>query len=643
MIRILFVLIAALLTWTEAIAQAPPRMSMSDTVLINMDRATDVKYVHLDLSITPDTEYVAGSALIRAQIVEPTNRMVLSIRPQLKIDSVKNEAGDTLRYDRISDKVLIQLPRPFQPGEMTGVRVFYHGFSTEPDRHGFIHTTQDGTPGTPTIVWTASEPYGAKNWWPVKDNPSDKIDSVDLWFTCRTPNMVASNGLLVEVVPSGDTGRTYKWKHRYPIAHYLVAFSCTQYDTLTTYWKYSDKDSLMIQNFVYPGQVEHWRSALNIMPSILTTFTDWFGPYPFLKEKYGHAQWRGGGMENQTISFVNNTDTSILAHEAAHQWWGDAITCMIWNDLWVNEGFATYFTSRYFGVLKGDRWHNEDMARLERSITSEPGGSVFIPEDSLADTRRVFSGRLTYEKGAWVLHMLRHHIGDSLFRIGIKSFMTGPLRYSNAGTPHIIAHFNQVTGRDLQQFFDQWVFQEGFPIYQMNVQIAPLFNEWRTMITLDQTPSTGSTFFRMPVHVRIEGDGWDSLMVLDHTQHNQNWDFMFAREPKRVVFDPFNYILDGRVEQYLNVEESAKEVSVLLQPNPARDLLRVTLGEDLHIISYEIIDVRGHVITRDSAMKRDANAVIPVRGLPAGAYSLRLRVGNDLGTTFERVERFLVE
>jgi aminopeptidase N len=457
--------------------------------------------------------------------------------------------------------------------------------------------------------------------------------------------------LLKEVTPVINGKHTFKWESRYPIAHYLVAFVCSTFDTFTTYWKYSATDSLAIQNFVYPGQVESWRNGLKMLPDILDAYQEWFGPYPFLKEKYGHAQWRGGGMENQTISFVNSFDTGLIAHEAAHQWWGDAITCATWNEIWLNEGFATYYTSRYVGRSRGEQAYRVDMAQKERFITvvpagEKPAGSVFVYDSSLADVGRVFSGRSTYDKGAWVLHMLNYVLGDSTFDATMKSWMMGPKRYGTATTPEFVKFVEAQTGRSLQQFFTQWVFAEGYPQYQFSPQTSPYFGgQWRSVIYLDQTPSKTPVFYAMPVQVRVEGDGWDSLIVLNNTQSGQFWDMIFDKEPKRWIFDPFNNILDGRVDQYLTVASSSSEGIFLLQPNPVKrgEPLRMTLSQGYSLRGFEVIDTRGVSMLRDNTMRSDSAISLPVEMLAAGAYSIRVSVMDDHGEAIERVEKFIVE
>ena len=620
---------------------------MADTMLVNPDLTYDLTYIHMDIQVRPDTEYVAGSVLFRGTAIHSPyiDRIQLTLRPQILFDSAKTENGDTLAFTRDGERIFVSLERPMQPGENFGVRVFYHGFSTEPDRIGLIHTTQNPDGTGPFIIWTRSEPYGAKNWWPVRDNPAEKIDSADLWFTCDTKYKVASNGLLTDVTPAGDGKHTFKWKSRYPIAHYLIAFACSEYDTFTTHWKYSETDSLPIQNFVYPGQAEQWRTGLSNVPDMLTTFTDWFGEYPFIKEKYGHTQWRGGGMEYQTNSFVNWYDTELIAHELIHQWWGDAITCATWSDIWINEGVTTYYTSRYMGKVNGGDFHRVDMARKERFITEVPNGSVYVPNDSLADKSRVFSARTTYDKGAWVMHMLRYVLGDSTFDATMKAMMNSPFRYQSINSMQFVTFVETQTGRDLKKFFGQWLMAEGYPQYQFSPQSSPLFGRWRTMIYLDQVPSGTPVFYEMPVQVRVEGDGWDTLLLLNNTQFQQSWDMMFEREPKRFVFDPFNDLLDGRVDQYLTVTDQSGDGVVRLQPNPVQrgGSLKLSMMFGYSMTGYEVYDPRGAVVLRDTGVTNVDATEIPVQSLPSGAYSIRVHLTSDHGEATERLEKFIVE
>lgn len=622
--------------------QRPLEINPADTV-VNKDDGYRVTYVKLDLEVTPDTEYVAGSALLRCiSRQNTTNSIMVSLRAQLSVDSIVDANGDSLMFARNGDHMLISLKTAKPAGSAFDVKIFYHGFSTIPHRHGFIHTEQ--VPGGPNIVWTQSEPYGAKNWWPCKDNPAEKIDSVDMWITCDTAYEVASIGLLQSVDKRTDTSHTWKWKHRYPIAHYLLAFACTDYARYSDYWKYSPTDSLEIQYFVFPSSLEKWKEAYEVVPDILQAFTEWFGPYPFLNEKYGHAQWRGGGMENQTMTFIQGHDTAIIAHEAAHQWWGNAITCKTWNDIWINEGFATFSDRLYLGRIHGQPLMERIYAQSEQRITAEPGGSVYVPDSMLADAGRVFSGRLSYEKGSWVLRMLRYKLGDTLFFGALRSLITGPRRYTSITTLDLVQHLDQYTKQDVSAFLRPWLLMEGFPQYQVYPQSAFVFGSWKSTLLIEQTGSKDPVFYAMPVEIRIEGDDWDTTMKLNHSYSGQSWQFNFAKEPKRWIFDPNNQILDGRVEQVLSVKQEplAHNTIAALQPNPVsrQGELRIVVDPQHTLIGYEIYNLSGVLAVRDTSAGSDR---ISIGDLAAGAYTIRLYLNSPEGTLVERSLKFIVE
>lgn len=613
----------------ETHAQMPGMRRPLDTMVVNGDSRYDVTYVKLDLQIGPDTEYVAGSALIRSIATGQnfTDVIVLSLRPQLGVDSILDQNGDTLQFLRDADRLVVFLRTRALTGSLFDVTIFYRGYSTEPDRNGIIHTTQYADGSGDPIIWSHSEPYGAKAWWPCKDNPNDKIDSVDLWFTCDTTYKVASNGLLMNVTPMPEGKHRFEWKHRYPIAHYLVAFTCTRYSVFSQWWKYSATDSLEILNYVYPDKVEEWKRALAVVPDILSTFTEWFGEYPFLKERYGHAQWRGGGMENQTMTFLTSYDTAVIAHEAAHQWFGNAITMDRWNDLWLNEGFASYWDKQYMAKLFGPSRLDQLFANSEQFITSDVGGSVVVPDSLLPDVRRLFNPRLTYEKGSWILHMLRYKIGDSLFMQGIRSYINGPLRYGTANTLMFVQTMEQVAKQPLGDWLGPWLFMEGYPTYQFYPQTIGVFGIYRSVLRLEQTPSKSPVFYPMPIQLKVEGDGWDSIITVNHTFSGQTWQFDFQKEPRRWIFDPFNRILDGKVDQVLSVRPAPADSLAAIFPNPVQkgEAVTLQLGKGVVLRGAELFDIAGKLVWQEME-SADTLATIPTDGMASGHYTVKLYV-----------------
>ena len=242
--------------------------------------------------------------------------------------------------------------------------VYYHGTPGSSGFGSFAFSSQGGNPA----IWTLSEPYGAKDWWPAKDTPADKADSADFWITVSTSLKAVSNGKLMSIVDNGNGTHTYKWKNSYPIAQYLLSMAITNYAEYTNYYHYSPSDSMPINHFLYPENLNSNISQLNKTPGMIEIYSQQFGQYPFINEKYGHAQFGwGGGMEHQTVSSMGGFSDGLIAHELAHMWYGDNITCKDWHHIWLNEGFATYGE----GVIY-ENWYGK--ACYDNYIASEMSG-----------------------------------------------------------------------------------------------------------------------------------------------------------------------------------------------------------------------------------------------------------------------------
>lgn len=526
-----------------------------DTVVVDNDSSFDVNYVKFDLSVRPDTEYLAGSVelLAHANALRPDRTIQLSLRGQLSVDSLFND-GNPATFNHTGDKLFVTLNQNYASGAMFALVIYYHGYSTKPDRSGYIHATQTWPdPGLPYSS-TTSEPYGSKDWWPCKDNPADKLDSADLYLTCPTADMACGEGTLVSIVEH-DTSRTFHWHESYPIDHYLLAFICTEFDTLVHWHHWADGDSTKIMDFVFPNSVDTMPQSLVVVDTILDQYSRWFGPYAFRKEKYGIAQWEGGGMENETLSFCNDADTGLVAHETAHQWFGDAITCKTWNDIWLNEGFATYVTDLFMRSTEGESVFDTIIKGQEQYITSVPGGTVYVSDSRLPYIDSVFDGRLSYTKGSQVLNMLRFVLGsDSAFFRSLREYVTGPLRYGVAGTRDFEHSVEQSSGRDLKWFFDEWVYGDGYPIYDVAWNPQDGFHP---SVAIRQTGSTpASPLFTMPIELEFIGDAIDTIVEVLDDAPLKPFGFTFSKPVTRLIFDPHNWLLDGSLPRTLAVHSA---------------------------------------------------------------------------------------
>ncbi len=249
-------------------------------------------------------------------------------------------------YTLTNAEIFIVLDTPLNMGDDFVVRTMYHG-AAKPHAgyHTGLHIAPNGYDNN--VVWSFSEPFSARDWLPIRQSLQYKIDSIYQEYTCPANNMVGSNGILEQVTTNGNGTKTFHWKTRYPMAYYLIAFCVSDYMEYNIYAKPTQLqgDSILIQNFIYNDTncLNHYKNDIDKSVELMELFCDKFGLYPFYQEKYGNCLTeKGGGMEHQTMSNMGRFDFTLNAHEMAHQWFGDNITCATWNDLWINEGFASY-------------------------------------------------------------------------------------------------------------------------------------------------------------------------------------------------------------------------------------------------------------------------------------------------------------
>jgi len=501
--------------------------------------AYDVTYYRLSLVISTPTPYLRGDVVVSAKVEQDSlSSFVLDLRSSMVVDSVK-VAAFASAFSQNDSSVRISLDRTYHTGETITAEVFYEGVPRSSGFGSFAFTSHAGIPW----VWSLSEPYGARDWWPCKDHPSDKADSADIIVTCDSSFRVGSNGVLVSVSANGDGTRTHHWKERYPISTYLISVALTNYAQYSNWFKYSSTDSMEVLNYVLP---EHLSQAISVTPSTvegLRIFSDLFGLYPFVKEKYGHSEFGwGGAMEHQTMTTTCCFDEDILIHELSHQWFGDMITCRTWPDIWLNEGFATYcealFAEKKYGT--GSYWSfiNGDMSSAKHAV-----GTVHVQDT--ANVGRLFDGNLVYSKGGIVLHMLRHVLGDSIFFQAMYSYAnTASLRYGTASTPDFQAVCEAVSGKDLHYFFDEWVYGENYPKYIYSWSSSPSSNSYDVTLNIRQTTGTSNPpFFTMPVDVRLVSSGWDTVVTVFNNAQQQVFTFPVSRSPSQVLLDASGWIL----------------------------------------------------------------------------------------------------
>jgi aminopeptidase N len=499
----------------------------------------DAKYYKLDLRITTSPQYLRGIMTMDAvSTVDNLTSVTLDMMNSLTIDSVKVGGIITGSIQQTST-FTATLDRAYNVGEMIHLQVFYKGVPGSSGFGSFEFSSHNSVPW----VWTLSEPYGAKDWWPCNDHPSDKADSADIVVTCDSSYKVGSNGKLLSVTNNGDGTSTHHWQTHYPISTYLISIALTNYAQFSNWFKYSETDSMEVMNFVLP---EHLSSAQAYLPNAVTglqIFSDLFGLYPFINEKFGHAEFGwGGGMEHQTITYLGGFGEWLVIHELAHQWFGDMITCRTWPDLWLNEGFATYLEVLYNEKKYGVSSYWSEISGV-MSYAKTATGTLYLQDTS--SVGYMFDGARVYDKGAAVLHMLRHVLGDTMFFRSMYNYANDPAyKYGTAITRDFQHVCETTSGIDLNYFFNEWIFGEKYPQYTYGWTTDSISSGYSVIIGVHQTTgTTNPSYFTMPVDFTISASGWDTTVVLFNNQVTQTFTVNVPYHPLSVRLDPKGWIM----------------------------------------------------------------------------------------------------
>lgn len=584
----------------------------------------DLKHYRFDLQVDTEVEYIKGNVTPTFLMTSDAGTVYFDFNSEMNIDSVfyhgqKVEAEFTGDYE-----MKVNLGTVIKKGELDSLTIYYQG---NPSSSGFgsFEIGNMNCDQNKHVLWTLSEPFGARDWWPTKQTLNDKIDSTDIYVTTPVGYKVGSNGLLISSTEKNGYV-THFWKHTYPEPAYLIAIAVADYAEYIDWVPLDSGDSLMVLEYVYPCNLTYAKSKTSDIVPSMQLFIKLFGEYPYAKEKYGHAQFGwGGGMEHSTMTFISSFGHSLLAHELAHQWFGDKITCGSWEDIWLNEGFATYIEGLTYDFgINPQKWLTWKSNNLNSAL-SQPNGSVFV--DDTTSVGRIFSGSLSYSKGAYVLHMLRYVTGDDDFFAAIRNYIhDDDLIYGYALTEDLIEHFEKQTGKQLDEFFNDWIYGKGFPVYSFEFDSK---SDGTVSIKVRQKQSDPSvSYFEMPVPVNLKGSNKDTTVILYNDHDAQVFDLDIGFKVDELIFDPEKWLC-AKVDQVNEISELQFEENSV-SPNPASD--RITVFSERQLMRVIITDMSGTVLVDKNVNKKLSEEIeLPIE-MKNGFYLVKIITsgGNNL-------------
>jgi aminopeptidase N len=506
-------------------------------------RNFDVRHYRIEVAFNESTGTVYGKTTVTLVPFLPALSTVELDAEDLAVANVR--LGTTpLSFAAQPKKLVIRLDRPYSFADTLALTVDY---TAHPHRGLYFVHTDSLTKGKPSQIWTQGEDMDNHFWFPCVDFPDDFATS-EVIATVKDSYQAVSNGRLVRVTADKKAHtKTFHWKQEIPHASYLIALAAGEYVVLR-----DNVGNVPLEYWVYPTNTEDAKVSFAATPDMVRWFSEKIG-YPYPWAKYAQVLIRDfieGGMENTSATFltdggsvfdarerVDRSSTSLIAHELAHQWWGDVVTCRDWRHLWLNESFASYFDPL---------WHEHALGRDEFDYLMYKAQQEGIRSDKRSGRKPIVSigsyGSNLYPRGASVLHMLRFVLGDTLFWRGIHQYITA-YQHRPVETNDFNRSIQNATGQNLTWFFEQWVYKAGYPIFDLSSTWNDSSRTLALAVRQTQTQDSLTGVFRTPVEIelmmpegnalyRVTVDAADTTILIRPTS-----------KPNAVVFDRGNWIL----------------------------------------------------------------------------------------------------
>lgn len=585
----------------------------------------------VDCFISPYPNSFEADVVISFRIDSSLNQIILDANStSLSIDSVKLNAASFIQN---GNYLTIQLDRTYNPGEFADVQIYY--------KHNDI--TDYAFYASGGFAFTDCEPEGARKWLPCYDKPSDKA-TTDITAKVPLQTKLGSNGRLQDSIVDGQN-IFYHWISRDPVATYLIVLTGkNNFNLDIVNWQNPITQEIVPIRFYY-NNGEDPSYIKSIIGDMTSFYSSEFGDHPFEKNGFAtlNSEFTWGGMENQTLTSLcpGCWGESLIAHEFAHQWFGDMITCATWADIFLNEGFATWSEAFWNESKNGhEAYMNELQSNAEYYRFTNPHWAISTPSWAVntPDLGTLFNYSITYMKASCVLHMLRYTMTDSLFLPALKAYATDTVNFKNnsATIEDFKNKMESESGQELDWFFDQWIFKPDHPIYENTYGFYAEDNDlWRVNFIVRQQEQAFLPYFQMPVELKISFEnGSDTLIRVFNSFNNQQFEFTFNQKPLLVEFDPENNILlkEGSTQVSTNKFEKS-EIIATASPNPFTDKVLIEFQlEKPMLVSAWLYDNTGKqldMVFEQFLQQSSHTFVIEGKELPIGIYFVKLTLGNQ--------------